>query len=239
MIQSENITELLVDLVAVQSELPTMPKNTPAYGYKYADLDTITQTIKPILHKHGIAYLQSIGGLSQELMTLTTRVFNTKGQYIEDTAVLPVITSTKNNAAQTLGMSITYMRRYALCAMLGITSDEDVDANTESEPHNSKKQTGQTSQKKAPNAAPTQKQQAASQGFTLKGGEATAAEREQLDELFHSKHADGTPIFTLQDIKNFSELRDRYTAKELIDIVYDGYTQKLAEGPKGVPQELF
>lgn len=81
MIQSENITELLVALVSVQSELPTMPKNTLAYGYKYADLDTITQTIKPILHKHGIAYLQSIGGLSQELMTLTTRVFNTKGQF--------------------------------------------------------------------------------------------------------------------------------------------------------------
>ncbi|MGP1491608.1 MAG: ERF family protein [Treponema sp.] len=254
MIQSENITELLIALVAVQSELPTMPKNTPAYGYKYADLDTITQTIKPILHKHGIAYLQSIGGLSQELMTLTTRVFNTKGQYIEDTAVLPVITSTKNNAAQTLGMSITYMRRYALCAMLGITSDEDVDANTESvpqkQPHNSKKQTGQTSQqeerqptqqpqKKAPNAAPTQKQQAASQGFTLKGGEATAAEREQLDELFHSKHADGTPIFTMQDIKDFSDMRVQYTVKELIDIVYDGYTQRLAEGPKGVPEDLF
>ena len=66
MIQSENITELLVALEAVQSELPTMPKNTPAYGYKYADLDTITQTIKPILHKHGLAYIQSIGGTSQD-----------------------------------------------------------------------------------------------------------------------------------------------------------------------------
>lgn len=115
--------------------------------------------------------------------------------------------------------------------------------NHTTQPPNSKQEAGsqptQQPQKKAPNAAPTQKQQAASQGFTLKGGEATAAEREQLDELFHSKHADGTPIFTLQDIKNFSELRDRYTAKELIDIVYNGYTQKLAEGPKGVPEELF
>ncbi|MGP1445885.1 MAG: hypothetical protein ACTTJ8_11495, partial [Treponema sp.] len=61
----------------------------------------------------------------------------------------------------------------------------------------------------------------------------------QLDELFHSKHADGTPIFTLQDIKDFSELRERYTARELIDIIYNGYTQRLAEGPNGVPEELF
>lgn len=131
MIQTENISDLIKALVEVQSELPTMPKSSQAYGYKYTDLDTITQTIKPILKKHGIGYMQSVGGTSADSMTLTTRIFNDKGQYIEDTAVLPTIASTKNNAAQTLGMSITYMRRYALCAMFGITSDEDVDANTD------------------------------------------------------------------------------------------------------------
>ena len=126
--QSENINELLAALVEVQSELPTMPKDSQAYGYKYANLDTITQAIKPILHKHGVAYLQSVG-VGESGLTLTTRVFNKSGQWIEDTALLPVIANTKNNAAQTLGMSITYMKRYSLCAMLGITSDEDVDAN--------------------------------------------------------------------------------------------------------------
>ncbi|WP_052185523.1 hypothetical protein [Treponema sp. OMZ 838] len=100
------------------------------------------------------------------------------------------------------------------------------------EPSNSKSQAQRQSNT-------PQKQQAAPQGFTLKGGEATAAEREQLDELFHSKHADGTPVFTLQDIKDFSAMRDRYTAKELIDILYAGYEQRLAEGQKGVPEELF
>ena len=214
MIQSENITELLVALEAVQSELPTMPKNTPAYGYKYADLDTITQTIKPILHKHGIAYLQSISGSSQEQMTLTTRIFNTKGQYIEDTAALPVITSTKNNAAQTLGMSITYMRRYALCAMLGITSDEDVDANAEGKSQPQK-------QTPKPSAPQKQQAQAAPQGFTQKGGKATPDERKQLDEMFHYKHPNGQPVFTRDDIQAFSAMRKDKTAKELIAIVYD------------------
>ena len=175
MIQSENITELLVALEAVQSELPTMPKNTPAYGYKYADLDTITQTIKPILHKHGLAYIQSIGGISQEQMTLTTRVFNTKGQYIEDTAALPVITSTKNNAAQTLGMSITYMRRYALCAMLGITSDEDVDANVETKPQPQK-------QPPKPTAPPKK--------------EANPADVEKIKTLLDAKHLNGMHVFS-------------------------------------------
>lgn len=178
MIQSDNITELLVALEAVQSELPTMPKNTPAYGYKYADLDSITQAIKPILHKHGIAYLQTIGGASQEQMTLTTRVFNTKGQYVEDTAFLPVITGTKNNAAQTLGMSITYMRRYALCAMLGITSDEDVDANVEAKPQPPKQ------------SAPPKKQ-------------VNSADVEKIKTLLDAKHPNGTPVFS-EDEKNRS-----------------------------------
>lgn len=128
MTQSENIKELLAALADAQAELPTMPKSSQAYGYKYTDLDTIVQTIRPILHKHGLAYIQSVGG-SDACFALTTRLFHKSGQYIEDTATIPAITGAKNNAAQLLGMGITYMRRYALCAMLGITSDEDVDAN--------------------------------------------------------------------------------------------------------------
>lgn len=128
MTQSENITELLAALAEAQFEFPTMPKSSKAYGYNYTDLDTIVQMTKPILHKHGLAYIQSVGG-GGERVTLTTRLFHKSGQYIEDTAAIPEITGAKNNAAQLLGMGITYMRRYALCAMLGITSDEDVDAN--------------------------------------------------------------------------------------------------------------
>lgn len=126
--QSENIGDLLAALVEIQNEIPTMPKDSQAYGYKYADLDTITKAIKPVLFKHGAGYLQSVGQGDSGL-TLTTRLFHKSGQWIEDSALLPVIANQKNNAAQTMGMSITYMRRYALSAMLGITSDEDTDAN--------------------------------------------------------------------------------------------------------------
>ena len=98
MTQSENINELLAALAEVQNELPTMPKSSQAYGYKYTDLDTITQTIKPILHNHGVAYMQSVGGTSETAMTLTTRLFHKTGQFVEDTAALPKIANTKNNA---------------------------------------------------------------------------------------------------------------------------------------------
>lgn len=177
MTQSDNIKELLAALADAQAELPTMPKSSQAYGYKYTDLDTIVQTIRPILHKHGLAYIQSVGG-SDECFALTTRLFHKSGQYIEDTATIPAITGAKNNAAQLLGMGITYMRRYALCAMLGITSDEDVDANVPQ--GNAPKPQGNAQTPAAPKKAQAKK-----------GGEKTAysfteTEAAEMREMFDS-----------------------------------------------------
>lgn len=138
--QSESISKLLSGLMDVQREIPTMPKNAKAYGYKYTDLDTITSVIKPILARHDISYMQSVGMNEQGQNILTTRIFNRDAEYIEDSTILPIIQGTKNNSAQTLGMAITYMRRYALCAMFGITSDEDVDANTFNAPQQQQQQ---------------------------------------------------------------------------------------------------
>lgn len=196
--QSENITELLNALAEIQNELPTMPKNSKAYGYKYTDLDTITQIIKPILHKHNVGYLQSVGS-ENGATTLTTRIFS-KGEWIEDTAVLPIISSVKNNAAQTLGMSITYMRRYMLSAMLGITSDEDVDANNFVQ----NQQNNSASQKAKPQ---------------LKGGESTAAEKQEIKNLCSTTYSNGNRVFSNEEIKIYSNMRTNLSAKELIDLL--------------------
>lgn len=213
--QSDTITELMADLAEVQFELPTMPKSSQAYGYKYTDLDTIVQTIKPILHKHNIGYMQSVGGLTDGAATLTTRVFNKQGQYVEDTALLPRISNTKNNDAQTLGMSITYMRRYALCAMLGITSDEDVDAATVAQQAAAATATQKApASKPAPKAAP---KKAASFDFTPKGGESTPAEKKELGEIFKATFPDGSPVFSKEAMKFFSDLRKDFTAREVIE----------------------
>lgn len=212
--QSDTITELMADLAEVQFELPTMPKSSQAYGYKYTDLDTIVQTIKPILHKHNIGYMQSVGGLTDGAATLTTRVFNKQGQYVEDTALLPRISNTKNNDAQTLGMSITYMRRYALCAMLGITSDEDVDAATVAQQAAAATATQKApASKPAPKAAPKK----AAFDFTPKGGETTPAEKKELGEIFKATFPDGSPVFSKEAMKFFSDLRKDFTAREVIE----------------------
>ena len=221
--QSETITELMASLTEIQNELPTMPKSSQAYGYKYTDLDTIVQTIKPILHKHKVGYMQSVGGLENGAGTLTTRIFNDKGQYIEDTALLPVISNTKNNNAQTLGMSITYMRRYSLCAMLGITSDEDVDAQA----------VQQQPKPEAPKKDPPKK---VAFDFTPKGGETTPAEKKQLAELLSAKYENGSAVFTKDEIKAYSDMRKDKTAAELIQAIRDELN--LRKNADGLPHNV-
>lgn len=229
MTQSENIKELLAALADAQAELPTMPKSSQAYGYKYTDLDTIVQTIRPILQKHGLAYIQSVGG-SDGCFTLTTRLFHKSGQYIEDTATIPAITGAKNNAAQLLGMGITYMRRYALCAMLGITSDEDVNANAPQgnapqAPAQQKSGKAQTKQGAQP-PAPAKPQ------FQPKGGETTPEEKARIRELLSARYENGSAVFSKDEMNLYSSYRKDRTAAELIAFIENALRNRRSDAPE-------
>ncbi len=110
-------------LVAAISEIPTIPKNAQAYGYKYATLDDILSVVKPILAKHNLALIQPLTGEGLE-----TIIMHESGQCIRETVTLPSMSENKKmNAAQAVGATITYMRRYALSSILCISTDEDSD----------------------------------------------------------------------------------------------------------------
>jgi hypothetical protein len=126
--QSTEIKDLLCALCCVQGEMSTMPKDKKGYSYMYTDFDTIVTTIKPLLKKNNIGFMQSLTMVG-ELPAITTRVFTQSGQYIQDTVTLPKVEMKGTTAAQNMGASITYMKRYALSAMFGITADEDVDGS--------------------------------------------------------------------------------------------------------------
>ena len=110
-------------LVAAIAEVPTIPKNAQAYGYKYATLDDILTVVKPILAKHNLALIQPLTGEGLE-----TIIMHESGQCIRETVTLPSMSENKKmNAAQAVGATITYMRRYALSSILCISTDEDSD----------------------------------------------------------------------------------------------------------------
>ena len=123
-------------LADFQQEVPVIHKGTQGYGYSFADLPTIFNVINPLLQKHGLGFTQLVG--KDEI---TTMLF-----HIESGESLTTNTSVPNNVQlkgmnefQVMGSAITYIRRYALSAMLGIITDKDTDAAGEQVKHETKK----------------------------------------------------------------------------------------------------
>lgn len=151
MIKSDSTINVFKAFVEAQKEFPTLPKDKDGYNYKYTELDTVISSIRPILNTHGLGFSQMLS--ENELETII--IHGATGEYFGASVLLPNIALAKTNEAQNLGAAITYMKRYALCAILGITSDEDVDAMQKLSPVQTKPQT------QAPK--PQQKEQSKSQ----------------------------------------------------------------------------
>ena len=115
-------------LVAAQAELPTaIGRDSQGQGYRYTSLDALIEATRPILTKHGIAITQEPAYiLSGETMrpVLVTRL--ACGE--EREGFLTPLILQEPKSMQTLGAAITYARRYAWAAALGIASEEDTDA---------------------------------------------------------------------------------------------------------------
>jgi hypothetical protein len=113
--------------VAAQAELVNPHKNktvkTGAFSFDYADLASILDQVRPVLARHGLAISQSIGG-EHGVVTVTTTLHHTSGESIQ-WGPLP---GPAGPDWKTLGGAITYARRYALTAALGLSADDDKDA---------------------------------------------------------------------------------------------------------------
>ena len=146
MIHSESLEKFAMALSALQKEMPTITfdssvkvttKTGGNYSFSYASLPNIVETTRPLLAKHGLSVTQ----LTEEDNAVTTLLMHNSGQYIGSTIKLK---GGANMSAQETGSLITYARRYAYSAILGIVTDEDEDGNLAS---------GNTAQKSTDNKA--------------------------------------------------------------------------------------
>lgn len=62
-------------------------------------------------------------------------------------------------------------------------------------------------------------EQAAQPAPVLAGGEATPAEKKELADLFRAKYANGTAVFTRDEMQKYSDSRNVKTARQVIDEV--------------------
>ena len=133
MLQSESIANLTLALATVQGKMSHAVKDSanPFFKSKYADLESVWDACRSLLSENGLAVMQ-FPGLYSELdksMSLTTVIGHKSGEWISQEMSVPV---TKADA-QGAGSALTYMRRYALAAVVGVVQADD-DGNAASSP---------------------------------------------------------------------------------------------------------
>jgi hypothetical protein len=128
MTTSETIGAIAPALIKAQSQMQGITKEgkNPAFKSKYVTLDSILDTLRPILTSNGLMLTQgSQEPQAMQAVTVESRIIHTSGEWISTTVTIPV---TKPDA-HGLGSALTYGRRYSVSALLAISADEDDDAN--------------------------------------------------------------------------------------------------------------
>lgn len=102
-------------------------KTNPAFRSKYADLAAVWEACRPALSKHGVAVTQWPIHSDDARLHLVTRLAHA-GEWLCAEMSVPVA---KADAHGT-GSAITYAKRFALAAAVGVVADEDDDGNAAS-----------------------------------------------------------------------------------------------------------
>jgi hypothetical protein len=128
--QSDSIKELATALSKVQGELTYAKKDSanPFFKSRYADLESVWDACRDLLARNGLSIIQMPGNYFEGRMWLITRLCHNSGEWIEQEMSVPV----QKADAQGAGSALTYMRRYALAAFIGVVQADD-DGNAASQ----------------------------------------------------------------------------------------------------------
>ena len=124
--QSNEIGELAAALATAQGTFTFAAKDsTAAMGNagnrKYADLQSVLEAVREGLTANGIAVIQAPMPADNGIKLRTT-LAHKSGQWMASELCLP---QDKMGGVQGMGSALTYARRYALAAMVGIAQDDD------------------------------------------------------------------------------------------------------------------
>jgi len=128
--KSEKINELATALVKAQAEFGEPKRTKEGYGYFYAPMEEVRRAVIKPLTSNGLSVVQLPCDGDNLSVSVSTMLVHTSGQFIEASyKVKP-----SKNQPQDMGGAITYLRRYALMAVLGLAPEDD-DARNVSTPN--------------------------------------------------------------------------------------------------------
>lgn len=134
---AETIGTLAAALAKAQAELTnpeksltaTLPAGSPGEAdrtFRYAPLASGLEIVRKCLGRNEIAVIQTTA-IDQEagLVRLTTMLAHASGEWLSSD--WPVCALAETVSPQRMGAALTYARRYALFAMVGIAGEDDLD----------------------------------------------------------------------------------------------------------------
>lgn len=121
---SQTIGKLIEALSKAQGVMEEAKKDSknPYFKSAYADLGSMWNACRKPLSDNGLAIVQTVDQIEGK-PCLVTLLGHTSGEWIKSILPLPIA----KMDPQAIGSAITYCRRYALGAIVGISATEDDD----------------------------------------------------------------------------------------------------------------
>lgn len=200
--QSENIGQLAGALAKAQGAMRNAAKDSlnPHLGSRYADLASVWDACRTALSENGLAVTQRVR-TGPTYVRVITMLLHESGEWMRDMATWPAFGMRKKTkdgeeqpsgpapiTSQSLGSAITYGRRYALAALVGVAAGEEDDDGEAAATHQSngarRKQEAPTKQPPAPTKPPVDhKKEAEAQALRARRVKAwNAASKSGMDE---------------------------------------------------------
>lgn len=124
---SENIGKISEALAKAQGQIQpaVFDAMNPHFKSKYATLASIMESCRDALSQNGLAVVQGVS-VEANRVVITTMLAHSSGEWLRDQLAMNAV----KDGPQAVGSIITYGRRYALSAMIGIVADQDDDGET-------------------------------------------------------------------------------------------------------------
>lgn len=125
--RTEDISKLATALAVAQGQIESASKDAtnPHFRSKYADFDSVREAVKKPLSSNGIAFLQLPRVVESGVEVETFLIHGESGQFVSEVLMVPLGQITP----QAIGSAITYLRRYSLQTIVGVSAGEDDDGN--------------------------------------------------------------------------------------------------------------
>lgn len=140
--QSTETAALFEALAKAQGEISNAPfdRENPHFKARYATQASLRDVSREALSRHGLAVIQSTINGDPGWAGVETMLCHASGQWVRSCLLLP----TTKADAQGYGSAITYARRYAFSAILGLAAEEDDDGTAASQPQPQQRRQGES-----------------------------------------------------------------------------------------------